>query len=312
MKTIDEIQGELRELIHELDLLKEERLANDSETDWEHMSVDSARNPIEPHPLESFDKYTRKCYLTLLLNMARLDSEKLPESLSLIHRIAFGMRYLETHVDLREEFIAAQTLSYKQLDDIVQLFKNTDEKLILVLECMLLVGVFDRGKRDAIEYVAKLSEMLGLTKENLVLLSNMAAAILTQNPDSYKCSIRNERDIFDCYLSNLDLVFIVHADIPACYSTDPEKRFRRCDSIELMGNCLELDCVYCESFFCYGREITMEVPNNFILLANDRDIKPKYPIGAAAAHPLASMSVIRKIYGDAVNKYNEENKTNEN
>lgn len=201
MKTIDEIQGELRELIHELDLLKEERLANDSETDWEHISVDSARNPIEPHPLERFDKYTRKCYLTLLLNMARLDSEKLPESLSLIHRIAFGMRYLETHGDLREEFIAAQTLSYKQLDDIVQLFKNTDEKLILVLECMLLVGVFDRGKRDAIEYVAKLSEMLGLTKENLVLLSNMAAAILT---DNYLRSDICYADImFDCYLANL-------------------------------------------------------------------------------------------------------------
>lgn len=203
MKTIDEIQRELRGLIRELDQIKEERVAKSSEIDWAHLSVDSAANPICPHPLEAFDEYSQKSYLALLLNTARLDEEKLPESLFLIHRIAFGMKYLEPHEDLREEFTAAHTLSYKQLDDIVQLFKDTDEKLMLVFECMLLAGMFDKGKEDAVEYVVKLSELLGLTKNNLVFLSNLAAVVLTQNLDNYKCDCRNEWEMFYSYIKNM-------------------------------------------------------------------------------------------------------------
>lgn len=219
MKTIDEIQRELRDLIRELDQIKEERSANSLEIDWEHLSVDSAANPICPHPLEAFDEYSQKCYLSLLLNTARLDAEKLPESLYLIHRIAFGMKYLNSHENLQEEFVSAQTLSYIQLDEIVQLFKNTDEKLMLVLECMLLAGIFGNGKKAAVEYTVKLSELLGLTKENLVFLSNLAAVVLTQNLDNYKCDRRNEWEMFYAYIKNMVSMYSspIHKLLFGCY-----------------------------------------------------------------------------------------------
>ncbi len=200
MKTIEEIQSELRTLAHELEELKESRSAGEREIDFERLSIDGSHKPITPHPLENYDEYAQKCYLTMLLTVARFDDDKLPVSLLFAHRLAFGMRYLIKGENLQEEYIAAQTLSYKQLDDLVEVFKGTDERLMLILECMLTAGMFGKGKKDAIDYIVQLSQLLELSRDDMVFLSNMAAVILTQDLNAYKCDVQNKYEFFDCYL----------------------------------------------------------------------------------------------------------------
>lgn len=315
MKTIDEIQCELRDLIHELELIKEERSSGEFEIDWERISVDACTKAIKPHPLEGFDEYSQKCYITILLTVAWLDEQSLAESLFLAHRIAFGIGYLEKHGDLRDEFIAAKTLSYKQLDELSALFADKDEKLMLILECLLIAGTFEKGKNDAVEYIAKLSELLGLTKENMVFLSNLAAVVLTQDTDNYKCEIQNKWCFFDYYLSDTNYdwnTIIVNAnDIPQMTEELDlilVGHFRKCDRIVLKDNQLRFDCTYGIGFFGVvtdnrSASFVQNVQSNFILLAEANAVKPNYPIGVIV-DPLISVSLASKQYDKAVCEFN--------
>lgn len=207
MKTIDEIQSELRALALELEQLKQSNDAAENLTvDFKKLSANGYRYPITPHPLESFDEHANKCYLTVLLTVAQFEPEMLSESLLLAHRIAFGMNYLGEGGDLQEEFAAAQTLTFSQLDEITSLFRETDERLMLILECMLTAGAFDKGRLEAFKYIAELAVLLNVDKEQLVFLSNMAAVILTGDLGKYKCEIYNNYGkLFECYLKDFDL-----------------------------------------------------------------------------------------------------------
>lgn len=309
MKTIDEIQCELRDLIHELELIKEERSSGEFEIDWERISVDACAKAIKPHPLEEFDEYSQKCYMTILLTVAWLDEQRLAESLFLVHRIAFGMGYLEKHGDLRDEYIAAKTLSYKQLDELSALFADKDEKLMLILECLLIAGTFEKGRNDAVEYIAKLSELLGLTKENMVFLSNLAAVVLTQDTDNYKCNIRNEWSLFDCYLKNFDYkIDIIRASSIEIQNTDKyghlggmmSIRFE-CLDVVIHNNKLKFKCAYTE-VHAIGyisepevKNFIQDIPDNFLLLADAKDVYPNSPVGVVAS-PLTPISYARKIF----------------
>lgn len=211
MKTIDEIQSELRALALELEQLKQSNDAAENLTaDFKKLSANGYRYPITPHPLESFDEHANKCYLTLLLTVAQFEPEMLSESLLLAHRIAFGMNYLGEGGDLQEEFAAAQTLTFSQLDEITSLFRETDERLMLILECLLTAGAFNKGRQEAFKYIAELAVLLNVDKEQLVFLSNMAAVILTGDLGQYKCKIKNTYEIFNVYLQPLDIPIYIY------------------------------------------------------------------------------------------------------
>lgn len=323
MKTIEEIQSELRALAHELDQLKESRSAGEREIDFGRLSIDGSHKPITPHPLRKFDNYAQKSYLTMLLTMARFEEDRLPASLLFAHRIAFRMGYLQKGGNLQSEYIAAQTLSYKQLDDLVELFKGTDERLMLILECMLTAGAFDRGKKDAIDYIVQLSQLLELSRDDLIFLSNMAAVILTQDLNAYECDIRNKYEVFNCYLKSFGFtVNVVMEKAISNYNEDMEKvrkelassnnfmtramsgmvepigalnsllAWRRCDYIHLEKDVLNYK--YNNSPKIYSQI----VGKDFILLAETNEIKPNCPVGVEA-HPLTPFSIIKRNYNEA-------------
>lgn len=204
MRTIEEMQSELRAMALELEQLKQTKESDNLTADFRQISANASRYPIKPHPLEGFDEHAKKCYVTLLLTVARFESDTLSDNLLLAHRIAFGMEYLHKGEELQEEFNTAQTLTFAQLDEITALFKDNDERLMLILECLLTAGVFASGRQEAMEYIAQLAVLLNVGKEELVFLSNMAAVILTGDPAQYKCKIYNEYGkMFDCYLSSI-------------------------------------------------------------------------------------------------------------
>lgn len=205
MRTIEEIQSELRAMALELEQLKQTKESDNLTADFRQISANASRYPIKPHPLEGFDEHAKKCYITLLLTVARFESDTLSDSLLLAHRIAFGMEYLHKGEELQEEFNTAQTLTFAQLDEITALFKDNDERLMLILECLLTAGVFTSGRQEAMEYIAQLAVLLNVGKEELVFLSNMAGVILTGDIKNYKCKVKNEYEIFNVYLKDIDI-----------------------------------------------------------------------------------------------------------
>lgn len=318
MKTIDEIQHELRKLADELELIKEERSLDEDEIDWNQISVDACAKAIKPHPLDGVDEYFQKCYMTTLLTVAWLDEKSLAESLFLAHRIAFGMDYLEKHENLYYEYIAAKSLSYTQLDELLELFADKDEKLMLILECLLIAGTFEKGRKAAFEYIAKMSELLGLTKENIVFLSNLAAVVLTRDTSKYKCDIWNEWELFNCYLAELDLknqiVFAeVVPDKEEEYSLAPS--FKKCKSVTLDKNkgVVKFVCIYSKqgniraSIREYQHTYTQIVSHPFILLASANEIFPRSPVGVSV-DLLTPVSFAKEKYAKALNKFKKENK----
>lgn len=203
MKTIEDIQSELRALAQELEQLKEQKPASMQSGDFSRLSAAAARCPIPKHPLSGRDEHTQKCYMVVLLSVSQYAGEKLEESLLFAHRIAWGMGYLSRGKDLREEYLSSQRLSAADLDECTALFLDSDDRLMLVLELLLTAGCFDRGKKSGLEYIAGLCTMLKVSKDELTFLSNMAAAVLTQDLGNYKCNIRNTYSIFDGYLERL-------------------------------------------------------------------------------------------------------------
>lgn len=207
MKTIEQLQSELRafaaDMNSELEQLKEQRADSTLTADFPKLSASASRYPIERHPLESHDEHTQKCYITLL-TVARFEPEMLSESLLFAHRVAFGMYYLSGGEDLKDEFLSSQTITFEQLDEVTNLFRKSELRLMLIEECLLMAGAFDKGRKAAFEYIAQLAVMLNVDKEQLTMLSNMAAVILTEDLSQYKCEIANQHDIFACYLNKFE------------------------------------------------------------------------------------------------------------
>ena len=203
MLSIEEIQKQLRELTEEMENLKDNTV--DDSVDYTVLSANGGRYPIEPHPLEiqAEDVHVQRSYLTLLLSMAAFDQEHLLDSLNLAHRIAFGAKYLKRGEDLADEFKVSQMCSFEQLDEYTSLFTDHQLKYILILEMMLMAGVYQKGKNKALEYISKIAVLLEIEKKDMIFLSNMAVVILTGDLDQYQCEIPNKTNLFECYLKNL-------------------------------------------------------------------------------------------------------------
>lgn len=204
MKTIDEIQAELRALAQELEQLKKQEQGDAEQLDFVKLSSMGERYPVNPHPLVHCDEHTMKHYLIMLLSITQYAGEQLEETLLLAHRIAFGMGYLRRGEHLKEEYLAAQTLSFDDLDECTGLFQGSDNSLMLILELLLMAGTFEYGRRDALEYISRLCVMLKVDSTEVVFLGNMAAVILTKDLGQYRCNIRNWYTIFDGYLKDIE------------------------------------------------------------------------------------------------------------
>ncbi len=176
MKTITDLQTELRELALELERFKEK--PDGLAVDFAGLSDEAARSPIEEHPLANSDEHAQRCYIILLLTVARLDLETLSGSLLYAHKVAFGMGYLQKGKTLRDEFIASQTVDDRLFDEIRELFSESDIGLVLISDCLFMAAGFNRGKRTALEYVSQLASLMCVRREMLVALANLTVAFI--------------------------------------------------------------------------------------------------------------------------------------
>ncbi len=197
MKTIEEIQIQLKNLYNELEEYKKVHNKESEQIDFDEISAISKRYPIVNHKMQEYDEYTQQMYLLMLLVVADIDNNMYSESFSLIYRIAYGMNF---QGNIKNLFVNAKTLNFAQLDEITRLFADDDVKLLLITECMMIAVGFEKGKKDAYQFISRLCVLLKISKEQLVFTSNLARVILTDNLQEFKCKIRNTYNVFDCYL----------------------------------------------------------------------------------------------------------------
>ena len=209
MKTIAEIQSELRKLCQELEALKQEQEAKAKEVDLKKICAVASRYPIENHPMLNEDEHHKDMYLQILFSVAVLEKQNNEDGIKTICRIAYGMGYTG---DFESLLIKAQTMNFDILDECTRLFGKGELKYILLLECMLVTAEFDGGKRRALEYISELAVLLNITKEDIVFLANLARVILTQDLNEYKLDVQTNTSLYDCYLANFlsefDIQFI--------------------------------------------------------------------------------------------------------
>lgn len=206
MKTIDEIQYELKCVYSDLEKIKEAQKADEVQSvNFREIASKAERYLIKNHPMLTEDEHTQSMYLLVLLSCAALDAEAYSDSFCIIFRIAYGMCYAG---NVEELFLSAKQIKFETIDECTRLFINDDRKLLLLLECMLVSGTFQKERRKAMEYIAQLAVLLNITKEQIIFLSNTARVILTQNLDEYHCEIPNTYgELFDCYLDAFDDLF---------------------------------------------------------------------------------------------------------
>lgn len=201
--SINNIREELQSLWHDLDDLRNEKNGGAFTFDIDELAVMAKHNPITPHPLRIKDKHTKRCYITLLLSVAQFEPEKLKESLSMAHAIAYGCGYIKEG-NLLDEYTSSHMLTFTQIDEIVALFAHDDLRLMLVEEMLLMAGRFESGLKSAVEYISQICFLLKISADELTFLSQMSAVILSEDLDLYTCGIENKYDLFDCYLKKID------------------------------------------------------------------------------------------------------------
>ena len=310
MKTIGEIQSELRKLCQELEALKQEQEAKVNEVDLKKISAVASRYPIENHPMLNEDEHHKDMYLQILFSVAVLEKQNNEDGIKTICRIAYGMGYTG---DFESLLIKAQTMNFDILDECTRLFGKSELKYILLLECMLVTAEFDGGKRRALEYISELAVLLNITKEDIIFLANLARVILTQDLSEYKIDTPNNYSVFDCYLKNFESEFDIQV-IKVQYRIEEEQTrvitytFVLVDNfyMDKNGNC---KFIY-EQTYNGGRkrEINVDMSGKRLDFHLKKNLLEgmyrgdEFIFGITSKHPLAHKMAIEK-YKQEMNKW---------
>lgn len=206
MKTIKEFQRELRKMADELEQLSAEKATKvGNDFNWKNLSELAHRDSIENHPLMNEEQYVKKRYLCLLLSVAGMENEVIEESLLFIYKIALGCKYIAEKQSLTDEFIASQTMDFETLDETTRLFGESELRLLLIAESLIIAVGFQNQKQDVFQYISDLCVLLKVEKKELEIVSNIAKAICTNDETEYKCDTANPYSVFDCYISKIKI-----------------------------------------------------------------------------------------------------------
>ena len=204
MKSIEELQADVKQLYAELEERKRmEQEATAKTVNFHEISSKAERYKQEGHSMSGRDEHEQAMYLLLLLSVAVMDDTVYETSFSLLYRIAHGMGFKG---DVQELFVQAAQINFERIDEITRLFIKDDVRLVMLMECMMLAQSFKKAYKEAMEYVAELCILMKLDKDEIVIVSNIARAVLMQDAKGYQCEIRNEYPDFNCYINLIDTI----------------------------------------------------------------------------------------------------------
>lgn len=193
MKTIEQIQSEVKKLYNELEVLRQAQ--EPQQIDLDKIIRLSMHNTIPDHPMQQSDTWQKECYLKLLFSVAVLEKQHYEETLKTAVRIACSIGINE---DVERLLIEARKINAEVLDEFAKQFRDSSIKYLFLLECMLISAPF--GNKKALTYIAELATWLKIEKQEMVFLAHTARVIITQDLKEYKINTPNHYSALNCYL----------------------------------------------------------------------------------------------------------------
>lgn len=182
--NLTEIQVELRKVNNTLQYLSNEleelKPKSDAEQKKLYDKIDSLAKSytIQNNMLINSDIQVKKTYLKILSFVTQHSQSDLEEKLCFLMRISNGIHYS----DSSEEIVRlGMNVDQEDLSDIQQFDRSVGFSLIV--DALLLISLDGKPKEKDMEFVVSLAQILGFDEEEMVVLSTMATAVLTNNFD---------------------------------------------------------------------------------------------------------------------------------
>lgn len=204
MVEIQEIHKELKALCKKLESMEKNKAESNSNVSLINLNriLNNTRNyGIVAHKLENLDEHEQEIYMTMLFVIAGFEKESYESTLVFICRIINGIGFKG---DVKELFSSAKKINQNYIDEFTRIFEKTDIKLLFILDALLVVGNFNKTSKEVLAFISQICIVMKIEKDQILMLSNMARAILTNNINEYNCDVLNTYgDLFDCYIGNI-------------------------------------------------------------------------------------------------------------
>jgi hypothetical protein len=201
MKTISELQQEIRNIQKNLQLLEsrlkalDDDLVNFKEVAQEnslYQRVYELANgmPVIKHPLMQENQAVKNNYFAILIMIATLDDSINENQLLFLQRIIMDDPYnkwLNHYVEQIRKF-KPENVVYN-CDEAVK--KKLAEQLLLDL--LIIANLSYAKTNKTFELIAHIAAFLGINKDTAGHISEIAVTVLTQNIENYPCFINNEK-----------------------------------------------------------------------------------------------------------------------
>lgn len=139
-------------------------------------------HPILEHPVSEVEEYVQKLYIDALCVVAQYANENADERLAFVERIHSG-------VGLNDEFPEhiknAMNITPEKFEEFFAQCRENALENIFVLDCLLIAGADGVPNSKQIGFAVEIAEALGMTKDNISLMCELAITILEQDNDKY-------------------------------------------------------------------------------------------------------------------------------
>lgn len=139
-------------------------------------------HPILEHPVSEAEEYVQKLYIDALCVAAQYANENAEERLAFVERIHSGSGLND---EFPEHIKNAMNITPERFEDFFTQCKENYLENIFVLDCLLIAGADGVPNSKQIGFAVEIAEALGMTKENISLMSELAVIILEQDSDKY-------------------------------------------------------------------------------------------------------------------------------
>lgn len=217
MKTISELQQEIRGIQKELNLLNNRLKAlddefiefknyNQNDSLYQRIYDLAARMPVISHPLMKEGQLVKNNYFAMLIMVATLEDSINEDQLLFLQRIIMSDPYnngLNHYVgQLRK--MKTENVIYNCNETV----KNSLAEQLL-LDLLIIANLSRTKSKKIFELIAQIVAFLGINKERVSHIGVIAVTVLTQNINKYSCSFNNsqlnsQKRLASCELINED------------------------------------------------------------------------------------------------------------
>ena len=168
--------------------------------------VQPLNHPIYNHPAAKCDEYTKGIYFDMLCVMSMYDNDDTENQNRFIQRLMAGSGDTLT---ISEHIRRAMELSVEKMADIIKQIKNSKMPEIFYLDAVIISCANGTPSKKQVEFLAELGDALGMTKDNIEFVCELAVAVLEQNFDKLKAipekydNIADTINAADCYVKTI-------------------------------------------------------------------------------------------------------------